>query len=201
MFRGSLIRPTERRGRFVFIFCCCCSVTSNSVQPHGLQCARPPCPPPSPGVCPSSCPLSRWCHPTILSSVIPEFSFYLQSFPTSGSFPMRRLFASGGQNTGASASASVLPMNIQGWFPLGLSGLISLLSKGFIKLPQFSLGFCLRNKSSHRPQRSRLPCPPASPVPGDGLKDFANGPGDSPPVSSSYPGGALVRSQQRRLQG
>ena len=106
-----------------------CSVMSNSLQPHGLQQARPPCPSPSLGACSNSCPLSQWCHPTISSSVIP-FSFRLQSFPASGSFPISQLFASGGQSTGASASASVLSMNIQGWFPLWWTGLISLLSKG-----------------------------------------------------------------------
>ena len=83
---------------------------------------------PSPRVCSDSCPLSRWCHPTILSSVIP-FSSHLQSFPASRSFPMSRFFASGGQRTGASASASVLPMNIQDWSPLGWTGWISLQSK------------------------------------------------------------------------
>ena len=83
----------------------------------------------SPEVCSHSCPLSRWCHPTISSSVTP-FSSCLQSFPASGSFPVSQFFASGSQSFGASASASVLPMNIQGWFPLGLTSLISLLSKG-----------------------------------------------------------------------
>ena len=86
-----------------------------------------------PGVCSDSCPLSCWCHPTISSSVIP-FSFYLQSFPASGSFPMSWLFTSGGQRTGVSVSASVLPGNIQGWFPLGLTGLISLQSKGLSRV-------------------------------------------------------------------
>ena len=90
-----------------------------TLQLHGLQHTRLPCPSPSPGVCPNSCPLSWWCHPTILSSVTP-CSSCLQSFPASGSFPMRWLLASGGQSIGASASASVLPMNIQGWFPLNL---------------------------------------------------------------------------------
>ena len=93
-----------------------CSVVSDSLLPHGLQHARLPCPSPSPRVCWNSCPLRQWCHPTILSSVIP-FSSRLQSFPASGSFSMRPLFASGDQGTGASASASVLPMNIQGCFP------------------------------------------------------------------------------------
>ena len=95
-----------------------CSVVSDSLQPHGLQHSRHPCPSPSPRVCSNSCPLSQLCHPTISSSVIP-FSFRLQSFPATGSFPMSRFFASGGQSIGASASASVLPMNIQDWFPLG----------------------------------------------------------------------------------
>ena len=103
-------------------------VVSNSLRPHGLQHARPPCPSLSPGVCSNSCPLSRWCHPTISSSVIP-FSSCLPSFPASRSFPMSWLFTSGGQSIGASASASVLPMNIQDWFPLGLTGLISLDSQ------------------------------------------------------------------------
>ena len=87
-----------------------------------------PCPLSSPGVFSVSCPLSQWCHPTISSSVIPFFSC-LQFFPASGSFPMSQLFASGGQSIGVSASASVLPMNIQDWFPLGMTGLISLQSK------------------------------------------------------------------------
>ena len=90
------------------------------------QRARPPCPSPSPGVCPNPCPLSRWCHPTISSSVVP-FSC-LQSFPASGSFPMSWLFTSGGQMTGASVSASVLPVNTQGWFPLGWTGTVEHLS-------------------------------------------------------------------------
>ena len=95
---------------------------------HGLQHTRLPRPSPTPGACSDSYPLSWWCHQNISSSVIP-FSSCLQIFPASGSFPMSRLFASGGQIIGASASASVLPMNIQDWFPLGLTGLISLLSK------------------------------------------------------------------------
>ena len=103
-----------------------CSVVSNSFWPHGLQHARLPCPSPSPGACSNSCPSSQWCHPTISSSVI-SFSSCLQSFPASVSFPMSWLFASGGQRI--EASASVLPMNIQDWFPLGLAGLISLQSK------------------------------------------------------------------------
>ena len=99
---------------------------------HGLQHTRLPCPSPSPGVCSNSCPLSKWCHPTVSSSVVP-FSCP-QSFPVSESFPMSQLFSSGDQNIGASASGSVLPMNIQGWFPLGLTGLISLQSKGLSRV-------------------------------------------------------------------
>ena len=91
-----------------------CSVVSNSLQPHELQQARPPCPSPTPGVHPNPCPLSRWCHPTISSSVVP-FSSCPQSFPPSGSFQMSQLFASGGQSIGVSASAPVLPMNTQDW--------------------------------------------------------------------------------------
>ena len=88
---------------------------------------------PTPGVYSNSCPLSQWCHPTISSSVVP-FSSYLQSFPASGSFPVSQFFASGGQSTGVSASTSVLPMNIQSWFPLRLTGLISLQSKGLSRV-------------------------------------------------------------------
>ena len=106
-----------------------CSVMSDFLRPHGLQYTRPPCPPPTSGVYPNSCPLSRWCHPTISSSVVP-FSSCLQSFPASGSFQMSQLFTSGSQSIGVSASASVLPMNIQDWFPLGWTGLTSLQSKG-----------------------------------------------------------------------
>ena len=111
------------------------SVMSNSLWPHGLQHAMPPCPSPSPRVYSNPCPLSRWCHPTISFSVI-SFSSCLRSFPASGSFPVSQLFASGGQSIGASASASVLPMNIQGWFPLGLTCCISLLSKGLSRVLQ-----------------------------------------------------------------
>ena len=105
---------------------------SDSLQPHGLQHARFPCPSPSPAVCSDSHPLSRWCYLTISSSAA-LFSFCLQSFPASGSFPMSQLFASGSQRIGASASASVLHMNIQGWFPLGLTGLMSLQVKETLK--------------------------------------------------------------------
>ena len=110
-------------------------VVSDSLQPrglqqaNGLQHARLPCPSVSLGVCSNSCPLSQWCHSPISSSVT-SFSSCPQSFPASGSFPMSQFFASGGQSIGASASASVLLLNIQGWFPLGFIGLIFLLSKG-----------------------------------------------------------------------
>ena len=97
------------------------SVASNSLPPHGLQYTRLPCPSPTPEAFSNSYPLSQWCHQTISSSVVP-FSF-LQSFPASGSFPVNQFFASGGQSIGASASAPVLPMNIQDWFPLGLTSL------------------------------------------------------------------------------
>jgi len=99
------------------------SAVSDSLWPHGLQHARPPCPSPTPGVYSNSCPLSRWCHPTISSSVIP-FSSRLQSFPASGSFPMSQFFTSGGKSIRVSALASVFPMNIQDWFPLGGTGWI-----------------------------------------------------------------------------
>ena len=97
------------------------STVSDSLRPHGLQHARPPCPSPTPGVYSNSHSLSWWCHPTIPSSVIP-FPSHLQSFPASGSFQMSQLFASGGQSIGVSASTSVLPMNIQDWFLLGWTG-------------------------------------------------------------------------------
>jgi len=109
------------------------SVVSNSLRPHELQHARPPCPSPTPGVYPNSCPLSPWCHLTISSSVV-SFSSCLQSFPASGSFPMNRLFTSGGQIIGVSASASVLPVTIQDWFPLVWAGWISLQSKGLSRV-------------------------------------------------------------------
>ena len=109
------------------------SVVSDSLRTHELQHARPPCPSPTPGVYPNPCPLSRWCHPIISSSVIP-FSFCLQSFPASGSFPMSQLFASGGQSIGASASTSVHPMNTQNWSPLGWTDWTSLQSKGLSRV-------------------------------------------------------------------
>ena len=109
------------------------SVGSDSWWPHGLQQVHgPPVHLPSPGAYSNSCPSSQWCHPTISSSVIP-FSSYLQSFPASGSFPISQFFASGGQSIEASASASVLPVNIQDWLPFGLTGWISLQSKGLSK--------------------------------------------------------------------
>ena len=106
---------------------------SDSLWPHGLQHARLPCLSPIPGTCSNACPLSRWWHPTIPSSVIP-FSSCLQSFPASGSFPMSQFFSSSGQSIGVLASASLLPMNIQDWFPLGWTGLISLQSKGLSRV-------------------------------------------------------------------
>ena len=114
---------------------CCCSVTKSSptLQPPGLQHTRLPCPSLFPRDCSNSCRFSRQCYLTISSSGT-LFYFYFEPFPTSGSFPMSWLFALGGQSMGASASASVLPMNIQGWFPLGLTGLISLQSKGLSRV-------------------------------------------------------------------
>ena len=105
------------------------SVVSDSLWPHELQHARPPGPPPTPGVHSDSRALSQWCHPAISSSIIP-FSSFPQSLPASGSFPMSQLFAWGGQRTGVSASASVLPMNTQDWSPSEWTGWISLQSKG-----------------------------------------------------------------------
>ena len=102
-----------------------CSFVSDSLWSYGVQHARTPCASPTPEACSDSCPSSWWCHPTILSSVVP-FSSRLQSFPASESFPMSWFFASGGQSIGVSASASVLPMNTQDWFPLGWTGWISL---------------------------------------------------------------------------
>ena len=109
------------------------SVMSNSLRPQGLQDARAPCPSPTPGVYSNSCPLNRWYHPTILSSVVP-FSSCPQSFPASGYFPRSQLFTSVDQSIGVSASTSVLPMNIQDWFPLGWTGWIPLQSKGLSRV-------------------------------------------------------------------
>ena len=109
------------------------SVMFNFLWHYGLQHASLPCPSLSPGACPNTCPSRWWCHPIILSSVV-SFSHCLQTFPASRSFPMSPLFASGGQSIGTSASSSVLPMNIQGWFPLGLTGWVSLQSKGLLRV-------------------------------------------------------------------
>ena len=109
-----------------------CSVVSDSLWLRGLQHARLPCPSPSPGACSNSCPLSWWCHPTISFSVVP-ISSCLQCLPASGSFLMSQLFISGGQSIGVSASASVLPINIQDWFPLGWTDWIFLQSKELSK--------------------------------------------------------------------
>ena len=110
-----------------------CLVMADSLEPHELQHARPPCPSPTPGIHPNSCPLSRWCHPAISSSVVP-FSSCPQSFPASESLPMSQLFAWGGQSIGVSASASVLPINTQGWSPSEWTGWISLQSKGLSRV-------------------------------------------------------------------
>ena len=118
------------------------SVMSDYLQPHGLQHARLPCPSPTPGAYSNSCPLSWWCHPTISFSVIP-FSSCLQSFPASGAFQMSQFFASGGQSIGVSASASVLPMNIQDWVPLGWTSYISLQSKELWLYGPLSAKWCL----------------------------------------------------------
>ena len=113
---------------------------SDSLWPRELQHARLPCPSPTPGACSNPCPLRQWCHLNISSSVIP-FSSCLQSFPASESFSVSQFFSSGGQSTGISTSASVLLMNIQDWFPLGLTGWISMQSKGLsrvLSIPQFN---------------------------------------------------------------
>ena len=123
--------------RYLFVtyikltICCCVTVMSDSLWPHGLQNTRLPCPSLSPWIFSNSCPLSLWCHPTLSFSVIP-FSC-LQPFPASGSFPVNLCFASGGQSIGASVSINI-PMDIQGWFSLGLTSLISLLSKGLSRV-------------------------------------------------------------------
>ena len=121
---------------YIYLCCFCCSVSKScpTLWPHELHHpSLSSCPPLSPGVCSNSCPLNQWCYLTISSSIVP-FSSHLQFFPPSGSFQMNQLFISGGQSIGASASASVLPMNIQGWFPLGLTGWISLQFKGFSRV-------------------------------------------------------------------
>ena len=109
------------------------SIVSDSLQPHGLPHTRLPYPSPTTGACSNLCPLSWWCHPAISSSVVP-FSFCLQPFPASESFPVSQFFTSGGQSIGPSNTASALPMNIQDWFPLWLTALISLLSKGLSRV-------------------------------------------------------------------
>ena len=138
-------RGCRAAGTLVHFFISSCKMVSQSSsaaqscfdswRPHGLQHARLPCPSPTPGACLNSCPSSRWRHPTISSSVVPFFSC-LKSFPASGSFPMSHFFASGGQNIRASAlaSASVLPKSFHGWFPLGLTGLISGQLKGLSRV-------------------------------------------------------------------
>ena len=140
IWKAVIIFPCSmmRKGFFLFFyvffsiasvqFISVCSVMSNSLQPHGLQHARLPCPPKTPGACWNSCPSSEWCHPTISSYVIP-FSSCLQSFPASESYPMSQFFTLARQSIGVSGSASILLMYIQNWFPLGLTGLISLQSK------------------------------------------------------------------------
>ena len=127
-YLGSLINKISIWASFCSLVQFSHSVVSDSLWPHGPQHTRRPCPSSTPRVYPNLCPLSQWCHPTISFSVIP-FSSCLQSFQALGSFPMSQLFASGGQSIGASASASVLPLNTQGWFPLGWTGWISLQSR------------------------------------------------------------------------
>ena len=116
-------------------------VMYDSLQPHGLQHTRIPCPSPTPGTCLNSCPSNLWCHPTISSSVA-CFCSWLQFFPASGSFLMSQFSSSGGQSIGASASASVLPMHIQDWFPLGLTSLISSLSKELSRVYSNTIDHC-----------------------------------------------------------
>ena len=127
-------KETRWMGTFsVLVFQFSCSVVCYSLWPHGVQHTRLPCPSPTPGACSNSCPLSQWCHPTILSSFFP-FSSCLQSFPAPGSLQTSQFFTSGGQRIGVSASASVLPMNTQGWSPLEWTGWISLQSKGLSRV-------------------------------------------------------------------
>ena len=121
-------------------------VVSDSLRPHESKHTRPPCPSPPPRVYSDSCPSSRWCHPDISSSVVP-LSSCPQSLPASGSFPVSQLFAWGSQNIGVSASASVLPMNTQGWSPLGWTGWISLQSKGLSRV--FSNTICIYVHMQH----------------------------------------------------
>ena len=129
MFGGTILRFEKKVTLLLFSR----SVMFHSLWSHGLQCSRFACPSPSPRACLNSCLLSQWCHPIISICVVP-FSSCIPSFPASWSFPMSQLFATWGQSIEASALASVVPMNIQGWFPLGLTGLISLLCKEFIRV-------------------------------------------------------------------
>ena len=131
---GERVCPCPLINRRDCCCCCCCSVIQSclTLWPHRLQHARLPCPSPSPGMCSDPCLLSQWCHPT-MSSVVP-FSSCCHSFPASGFFQMSQLFTSSSQIIGVSASASVLPMNIQDWFPLGWTGLTSLQSKGLSRV-------------------------------------------------------------------
>ena len=124
---------TPNLGFLIFQFSSATQVVSDSLWPHESQHTRPPCPSPTPGVYPNPCPSSQWCDPAISSSVIP-FSSCPQSLPASESFPISQLFAWGGQSTGVSALASVLPKNTQGWTPLEWTGWISLQSKGLLKV-------------------------------------------------------------------
>ena len=139
MIRGSLLKSRLQNFSFFLLEVSWISVqfgrsvVSNSLWPHEPQHARPPCPSPTPGVHPNSRPSSRWCRPIISSSVV-RFLPCLQSFPTSESFQMSQLFASGGQNIGVSASTSVLPMNTQDWSALGWTDWISLQSKGLSRV-------------------------------------------------------------------
>ena len=146
-----MVRRWQRQG-LLNSCCCCCSFTESSptVRLRGLQHTRLPCPSLSPRLCLDVCPSSQWCYLTTSSSATP-FSVCLQSFPASRSFPISRLFPSGGQSIGASASESVLPMCIQGWFSLGLTGLIPLQSKGLSRV--FS-GTIIRKHQFFSPQPS-----------------------------------------------
>ena len=132
-YKREKINRLSHVAEVTFVVVVLCSVMSDSLRPHGLQPARLPCLLLSPTVCSNLRPLSQWCHPTISSSAAP-FSSCPQSFPASGSFQVSWLFTSGGQNIGASASTSVLPTTIQGWFPLELTALISMLSKGLTRV-------------------------------------------------------------------
>ena len=129
LYSDSLAFLSGLNHRMVLLLMLSRSIMSDALQPHGVQHTRLLCPSLSPGVCSDLCPLSQWCHPTISSSVTP-FSSCPQFFPASESFPMSWFFTSDGQRIEASASASVLSMNIQGWFPLVLTDLISFMSKG-----------------------------------------------------------------------